>query len=79
VNASGQRRAGDRPQAKATGQIEPLYTKPEAAELLNVSVRFVSRCVFERRIRFVKVGGLIRIPHSAIVELLDQGTVQPVD
>ena len=61
------------------GQIERLYTKAEAAELMNVTVRFVTRCVFERRIRFVKVGHLVRIPHSAIVEMLAQGTIDRAD
>jgi excisionase family DNA binding protein len=35
---------------------DPLLTKDEAAELLNVAVRFVDRCVVERRIRYVKWG-----------------------
>jgi excisionase family DNA binding protein len=48
--------------------LERLYTKAEAAEALNVSPRFMERCVVERRIRFVRVGRHIRIPASALTE-----------
>ena len=53
--------------------IEKLYTKTEAAEQLNVPVRFVERCVSQRRLRFVRVGRYIRIPESALAELLTAG------
>jgi excisionase family DNA binding protein len=57
-------------------ELQRLYTKAEAAELLNVSHRFVTRLVLERRIDFVKVGRLVRIPQSAISELVRNGTVE---
>jgi excisionase family DNA binding protein len=72
------------PRTKACGhptppvELERLYTKSEAAELLNISQRFVTRLVLERRIRFVKVGRLVRIPHSAIEDLLVTGTVERI-
>ena len=72
------------PGAKARGhrtppvELERLYTKAETAELLNISQRFVTRLVLERRIRFVKVGRLVRIPRSAIEELLVTGTVERI-
>ena len=53
--------------------IEKLYTKSEAAAQLNVPVRFVERCVSQRRVRFIRVGRYIRIPESAIAELLTAG------
>ena len=53
--------------------IEKLYTKTEAAEQLNVPVRFVERCVSQRRLRFIRVGRYIRIPESALAELLTAG------
>jgi excisionase family DNA binding protein len=52
-----------------------LLTKAEAAERLNVSPRFLERCVTQRRIRFVRVGRFIRVPESAIEELVAAGTV----
>ncbi|HKA04635.1 MAG TPA: helix-turn-helix domain-containing protein, partial [Acidimicrobiales bacterium] len=45
-------------------ELERLYTTSEAAEGLNISPRFITRLVLERRIRSVKVGRLVRIPHS---------------
>ena len=53
--------------------FEKLYTKAEAAEQLNVPVRFVERCVSQRRVRFIRLGRHIRIPESAIAELLTVG------
>ena len=54
--------------------IEKLYTKAEAAEQLNVPLRFVERCVFQRRVRVVRLGRHIRIPESALAELMTVGT-----
>jgi excisionase family DNA binding protein len=65
-------------EADAPVPLERLYTKMEAAEALNVSPRFMDRCVVERRIRFVRVGRHIRIPASALTEFVDRRTVQPV-
>ena len=45
-----------------------LYTREEAADALNVTVRFITRCVQERRIRYVRVGRMVRIPESALIE-----------
>jgi excisionase family DNA binding protein len=53
-----------------------LLTKPEAAAALNVTGRFVERLTAERRVRFVKLGRHVRIPESAIAELVDAGTVE---
>ena len=45
-----------------------LYTREEAADALNVTLRFITRCVQERRIRYVRVGKMVRIPESALIE-----------
>ena len=55
-------------------EVERLYTKAEAAAHLNVPVRFVERCVFQRRIRVVRLGRHVRIPESALAELMTDGT-----
>ena len=61
---------------RATGAaLERLLTRKEAADALNVTLRFVTRCVQERRIRYVRVGRMVRIPESAIREYLDQHSV----
>lgn len=57
------------------GPTDKLLTKDEAAEVLKVAVRFIERCVVERRIRYVKVGRYIRIPESAIDEYVEASTV----
>ena len=56
-------------------ELERLLTKAEAAEALAVSVRFIERCVFERRIRYVKVGKFVRIPASAVADFISAGEV----
>lgn len=55
---------------------DPLYTRGEAAEILNVTLRFVTRCVQERRIRYIRVGRMVRIPESALREYLVANSVR---
>ena len=59
--------------ARTLVEIEKLYTKAEAAEQLNVPVRFIERCVSQGRVRFIRLGRHIRIPESALAELLTVG------
>jgi excisionase family DNA binding protein len=55
-----------------------LLTVAQAAELLATGERFPRRLIAERRIRFVRVGRHVRIPESALRELIELGTVEPV-
>jgi excisionase family DNA binding protein len=55
-----------------------LLTVAQAAELLATGERFPRRLIAERRIRFVRVGRHVRIPESALRELIETGTVEPV-
>lgn len=55
-----------------------LLTVAQAAEMLATSERFPRRLIAERRIRFVRVGRHVRIPESALVALIDAGTVEPI-
>ncbi|MBO0822245.1 MAG: helix-turn-helix domain-containing protein [Actinobacteria bacterium] len=59
-------------------QIERLLTVSEVAELLGTTDRFPRRLIAERRIRFVRVGRHVRIPESAVRELLGAGLVEPL-
>jgi excisionase family DNA binding protein len=61
--------------SKTTGK---LVTVAEAAERLGTSVRFPRRLIAERRITFVRVGRHVRIPETAIDELIAAGTVEPI-
>lgn len=58
--------------------MDRLLTVQEAAELLGTSVRFPRRLIQERRIKFVKLGTHVRIPESAILALIAEGTVEPI-
>ena len=58
---------------------DPLLTAAEAGELLNASEGFVRDLVRKRRIRFVRMGRLLRIPESAIAEYVEKRTVEPID
>ena len=55
-----------------------LLTVAEAAEMLATSERFPRRLIAERRIRYIRVGRHVRIPESALRELLQAGTVEPL-
>ena len=55
--------------------LERLLTKAEAAEALSVSVRFIERCVLERRIRYVKLGKFVRIPEGGVADFIQAGDV----
>jgi excisionase family DNA binding protein len=55
-----------------------LLTVEETAEALNTKPRFVRRLIAERRIRFTHVGRHVRIPESAVNEMIQAGMVEPV-
>lgn len=56
-----------------------LLTIEEAATLLNTKPRFTRRLVAERRIRFTHVGRHVRIPESAVREMIAAGMVEPIN
>ena len=57
---------------------ERLLTVAQAAEVLGTTERFPRRLIDERRIRFVRVGRHVRIPESALRELIASGWVEPI-
>jgi excisionase family DNA binding protein len=71
-NKRGRRRA----RADAAHAVDKLLTVPQAAEVLNAREGFVRRLLFERKLRHVKLGRLVRIPMSAIHAYLDENTVE---
>lgn len=53
-----------------------LLKAKEAAQLLNVSVGKIRADILHRRIEYVKLnGGAVRIPSTAIEQLIAAGTV----
>jgi excisionase family DNA binding protein len=68
--------------SKEPAALERLLTCAEAAHVLGTFTasgdRFPRRLIAERRIRFVRVGRHVRIPESAVRELIAQGSVEPL-
>lgn len=65
-----------------TSETDRLLDVQEAAVMLGTfntsGVRFPRRLIAERRIRFVRIGRMVRIPESAIRELIEQNTIEPI-
>jgi len=57
---------------------DPLLTMDQAAAIFGTSPNFPRRQIAERKIRFVRVGRLLRIPESAIHAYIGAATVEPV-
>jgi len=53
---------------------EKLMSIPQFAELLGVTHSCVRRWVLERRVGFVKVGRLVRIPITEFDRIVAEGT-----
>lgn len=53
-----------------------LLNVDEAAEVLNVSPRWVRRAIFEKRFTVVKVGHFVRIPEGEITDFIKRSTVE---
>ena len=64
--------------SKHESSIERHLTVGQVAELLGTTERFPRRLIAERRIRFVRIGRHVRIPESAVRELIESGRVEPV-
>ena len=54
-----------------------LLTVPEAAEATRMSVGWWRQRIFNRDVRFLKIGGKVLVPHSTIEEILSQSGVEP--
>lgn len=54
-------------------KIAKLYSVPEFANLLGVTVACVRRWLLERKIGRVKVGRLVRIPADELDRLITEG------
>jgi excisionase family DNA binding protein len=59
--------------------MEQLLSVDEAAEVFGTSVQFPRKLIAQRRIRFVRVGRLVRIPEGAVREYIETRTVEPID
>ena len=52
-------------------QIERYYSIESAAELFDCSQQFFRNLVRDRKIGFVKVGRLVRIPDSELLKIIE--------
>ncbi len=50
-----------------------LYSVLEAAKLLNLKVSRIRSAIFKREVEIIKIGRLVRIPHSSIVSWIESG------
>lgn len=55
-----------------------LLTVEQAGEALGTGPRFPRRLIAERRIRFVRIGRLVRIHESDLEAFIEQGTVDAI-
>ena len=60
-----------------TVRVERLLTVTEVAELIGTTERFPRRLIAERRFG-VRIGRHVRIPESALRELITAGLVEPM-
>jgi excisionase family DNA binding protein len=52
-----------------------LLRVPKAAELLNINQKATWAMIYRREIDVVRIGRSVRIPLSALDELIERGTV----
>ncbi len=55
---------------------ERLYTIAAVAELLSLGRSTVYRLIARKQLRVVTVAGRMRVPESAVDELIKEGTAQ---
>ena len=64
-----------------TSSSAQLFTIEQLADQLATSIRHIRRLVAERRVPYIKVGGLVRFDPSEVEEWIDQhrvrGAVRP--
>jgi excisionase family DNA binding protein len=54
-----------------TEAVPQLVSIPELAQTLGTTVRHIRRLVAERRVPFIKVGGLVRFDPAEVARWLD--------
>lgn len=52
---------------------EKLYSPPEAAAKLGVTVAWIRKRILLRKVAVVKLGKLVRLPESELTRLVEQG------
>ena len=59
--------------------IEEVYTVREAAEKTKLSIAWWRQQVFQKSVRYIKIGRRVLIPKSTVEALFVDGNVEPED
>lgn len=59
--------------------MEKLLTTRQVAEILQIHLNSLYRLVYQRRIPFTKVSGMLRFDPGALKQWIEKGRVQPED
>ena len=54
-----------------------IYTIPEAATATRMSTAWYRKKIFQREIRYLKIGRRVFIPESTIEKILKESVVEP--
>jgi excisionase family DNA binding protein len=65
-----------RPKKQASLPVGPILDWEQAADYLGVTVRWMRRAVLERRVTFVKMGGLVRFKREDLDAYIEQQRVE---
>lgn len=60
-------------------QRSKLYTLPQAAEQLGVSVKCLRSWIYRRAIPYTKIGRAVRISDETIEKLINRGTMPALE
>jgi len=59
--------------------MEKLLTTRQVAEILQVHLNSLYRLVYQRRIPFTKVSGMLRFDPRALERWIQKGKIEPED
>lgn len=59
--------------------MDDLLTIPQAADRMNMSLRYVRRLVSERRIAYVKLGRSVRLAPADVDAYIAASRVEPME
>ena len=68
---------GGTPPSSDKSDEDEFLTVTEAARLINVKVSRIRAAIFKREIPYVKIGALVRLPKSGLLEYLEDQIKHP--
>ena len=58
--------------------MEKLYTVNEASEISRMSVAWWRMAIFQKKVRYVKIGSRVLIPETTLKDLINTSVVEPI-